>query len=261
LEVNGLKHSGDFTSAPFAKGGARETIEVDLADLHKKCPEAAHIAILVFAYSGQDMDDLYDASVFVADPSCTGSGPGGTRILSAARLTGKGKVNVAGFVSVEQASTTRAPRQYLTCVDATMGFSNASAASSKDIVSKTLKRLTRAAAQQERRLNLAQLSAMQAVAMGADEIIVLHGSAEAGDFETYRRPISSLASSDRQFDFPFFESVCDRLGELTPATAIDFSKLEGTNTFHKDAIGAKVPLLAWHVLFFFFDQPCLFTSL
>ena len=52
--------------------------------------------MLVFAYSGQDMDDMYDASCFVADPSRPGTGPGGTCILSAARLTGKGKCNLSG---------------------------------------------------------------------------------------------------------------------------------------------------------------------
>ena len=46
---------------------------IDLASLSD---DVAHLAILVHAYSGEDMDDLYDASVFVADPSAPGTGPG-----------------------------------------------------------------------------------------------------------------------------------------------------------------------------------------
>lgn len=46
------------------------------------------------------MDDLYDASVFVGDPSRSGSGPGGTFVLSAARLTGKGTMNICGMLEL-----------------------------------------------------------------------------------------------------------------------------------------------------------------
>jgi hypothetical protein len=46
------------------------------------------------------MDELDDASVFVADPYHTGSGPEGMDVLAAARLTGAGKVNMAGFITV-----------------------------------------------------------------------------------------------------------------------------------------------------------------
>ena len=176
------------------------------------------------------MDDLYDASIFVADPTAAGTGPGGTRILSAARLTGKGTCNVAGFVSIED------ELQFLTCVDATMNITNVSASGSKQIVAKALKRMTRSAAQQDQRLNLAQLAAMQAVAMGADEVVVLHGN--DGEFETYIRPGSRIKPEDScslgevevtgdrmPFDLLFFYSICERLGALTPSVNLDISKL------------------------------------
>mmetsp|Transcript_14462 Transcript_14462/g.38098 ORF Transcript_14462/g.38098 Transcript_14462/m.38098 type:complete len:239 (-) Transcript_14462:396-1112(-) len=95
------------------------------------------VVVLVFAFSGQDMDDLYDASCFVADPSRPGTGPGGTNILSAARLTGKGQCNLSGFITLdtsmplvegaptdatrlEQEALLSNARHYMTFVDQTM---------------------------------------------------------------------------------------------------------------------------------------------
>jgi hypothetical protein len=44
-----------------------------------------YVAVVTFSYSGQPMDDLFDASVFAANPSRPGNGPGGMDVLSAAR--------------------------------------------------------------------------------------------------------------------------------------------------------------------------------
>ena len=49
LQNAGLEHSGDYTSAPYPDG-ARETVTVDVQELD---PRVAHLAIVVFAYSGQ----------------------------------------------------------------------------------------------------------------------------------------------------------------------------------------------------------------
>ena len=100
-------------------------------------------------------------SVFVADPARPGSGPGGTCILSAARLTGKGRCNLAAFVTLERPGGGRAGRQLLTSVDTTCNVSACNVQGSTALVASALKRLSQEAAEAEERLNLAQLGALQ----------------------------------------------------------------------------------------------------
>ena len=190
------------------------------------------------------MDDLYDASVFVADPSMAGTGPGGTRILTAARLTGKGRCNVSAMLSIDR----KLHRQYLTCVDSTMNVGQINAASANGLVASALSRLTLDAAKKEQRLNLAHIAAMQAITMGADEIIVIHGGNDASSevvYETLIRPgtaipprktseedcadttTSATATAAQQreaFDMHFFEATRARLCAVAPATHVDFHR-------------------------------------
>ena len=189
------------------------------------------------------MDDLYDASVFVADPSSAGTGPGGTRILTAARLTGKGRCNVSAMLSIDR----KLHRQYLTCVDATMNVGSINAASANSLLASALSRLTLDAAKKEQRLNLAHIAVMQAITMGADEIIVIHGGNDASGevvYETLKRPGSAIpprktsedncpdtpsatataAQLREAFDMNFFEATRARLCAVAPATHVDFHR-------------------------------------
>jgi hypothetical protein len=91
LTIPGAKHSGDFTEAPYPNG-ARESVDVNIEELLKSRSEkgkaAKYMVVICHVYSGQSLDELADASCFVADPSLPGTGPGGMHILSAARLSG-----------------------------------------------------------------------------------------------------------------------------------------------------------------------------
>jgi len=115
LEIDGVKHSGDLTSAP-PPHGARETVNIEVSKMQERGVSKA--AIVVFAYSGQNMDDLADASIFVGNPQLAGRGPGGTHVLSAARLSGKGKANIGGYLEFHDDGTTS-----FVCCDHTLNTS------------------------------------------------------------------------------------------------------------------------------------------
>jgi hypothetical protein len=96
LQCPGCKHSGDITSAPYQNGGVREDVLIDLKSIHKK---TKYIGIICFNFTTQSLSDCCDdASVFVADPSKSGNGPGGLKILCAAALKCKSSNNLAGIV-------------------------------------------------------------------------------------------------------------------------------------------------------------------
>eukprot|EP00939_MAST-03C_sp_MAST-3C-sp1_P004393 g4393.t1 len=101
MQTHGCQHSGDLTSAPHPNG-ARETVQIDLDALLKGFPTCQYVAIVVYSYSGQALDDLPDASVFVADPTQAGSGPGGCKIIAANRMTGGGTAKLAGYLSLDR---------------------------------------------------------------------------------------------------------------------------------------------------------------
>ena len=97
-----LAACGDITrnvmapAAPYEKGGAREDVLIDLTSIHKK---TQYIGIICYNFTNQSLADCCDdASVFVADPSKSGNGPGGLKILCAAALKCKSSNNLAGIV-------------------------------------------------------------------------------------------------------------------------------------------------------------------
>ncbi len=92
-----IQHSGDVRTAPHPTG-AREAIEIDLVKLRVEFPTVAFVVMQVYSYSGVPYEDLADGSVFLADPSTPGDGPGGQSIISAARMTGAGTNNIASFL-------------------------------------------------------------------------------------------------------------------------------------------------------------------
>jgi stress response protein SCP2 len=120
LNGRSVLHSGDVRSAPYPHGG-RESIDIDLDLVDQHYPNCQYIGLQVYSFCGHAFEDLHDASVFVSDPTTTGDGPGGTAILSAARLTGKGAQSVAGFLYFDYYS-----RTHLFCTDATLAVQNRS---------------------------------------------------------------------------------------------------------------------------------------
>jgi stress response protein SCP2 len=95
----GCVHSGDITSAPYNGGGAREDILLSLEELP---PNTRYIALLCYNFTNQSLETCCsDASVFVADPSKKGTGPGGLYILSAAALKCKTTNNLAGILDLD----------------------------------------------------------------------------------------------------------------------------------------------------------------
>ena len=100
MEESGIPSKNVFGKRAYTSAAHATSSNLLSAGISQAC---AHVVLLVFAYSGQDMDDLHDASVFVADPERAGTGPGGMHIMSAARLSGKGSVNFAA--RLERSST------------------------------------------------------------------------------------------------------------------------------------------------------------
>ena len=44
-------------------------------------PTCKYVVIGAYSYEGQNLDDLEDASIYIADPSHRGSGPSGTKVF------------------------------------------------------------------------------------------------------------------------------------------------------------------------------------
>jgi len=109
LEIPGAHHSGDVRSAPYPTGG-RESVSLDLDILTKTFPTCRYIVILMYVYNGS-LNGLHDASAFVGNPQKAGTGPYGIELISAANLSGNGRTNICGFISIEN------DRQYFYCVD------------------------------------------------------------------------------------------------------------------------------------------------
>jgi hypothetical protein len=185
LRLPGATHSGDLTSAPFPRG-ARETVELDMPALRKAHPTCKYAALMVYAYSGQSMDELGDASVFVANANSSGSGPGGTDILSAAKLTGKGTANLCGYVEIEQLEEVGMRgtdewigsqlRYHFVCVDQTLNVQSRSATDGTGI-GDAVRRAAQMGPRGDKCLSpkLGTVATLMASTV-ADRVLVLHGN-------------------------------------------------------------------------------------
>lgn len=100
LKIAGAKHSGDITAAPFPKG-AREAVEISTREFRNGFPTCRYVCICVYSFTGQPMEKLKDASVFVTDPNATGSGPDNTKLLAASRLQGQGTCFFVGYLEIK----------------------------------------------------------------------------------------------------------------------------------------------------------------
>ncbi|CEP00670.1 Uncharacterized protein PBTT_01067 [Plasmodiophora brassicae] len=129
------EHSGDIRSAPFPNG-SMEYVTIGIERLRQA--GCRYVALTVHSFTGQSMDTLADASVFVANPARSGTGPNGLSILTAARLTGKGTCNVAAFLTIGADGAAS-----FTCVDHTLNVDARTARSSSnragDAVSRCLR--------------------------------------------------------------------------------------------------------------------------
>jgi hypothetical protein len=85
---------------------ARETVEIDL---EKLSPRVHFLVVTAFSYSGQDLDVLEDASIYLANPHQRGTGPGGMSVLSAQALKGKGTVNISYCLELRTLGSVPAP--------------------------------------------------------------------------------------------------------------------------------------------------------
>ena len=110
LRIPGVQHSGDVVTAPYPDG-ARETCNVNFAELQKRYPTARYVVLAVYSYSRQKWDELEDASVFVANPHARGSGPGGMAVIGAARLTGAATTSIAGYLDLSPSAGSGAAEQ------------------------------------------------------------------------------------------------------------------------------------------------------
>ncbi|KNC54930.1 uncharacterized protein AMSG_10594 [Thecamonas trahens ATCC 50062] len=164
--IAGCRHSGDKTSAPFPEG-AREDVQITLAELLEGFPTAKYVVIVVFSYSGVAFDAMHDASVFVANPHSTGTGPQGMDVISAARLSGETSVNIAGYITLDREAGT----QKFTCLDHSPSSNNRTASASTSLVAQMVSEADKANASQAQ-LRLINMAAFIAGNLARKVVVV-----------------------------------------------------------------------------------------
>eukprot|EP00940_MAST-03C_sp_MAST-3C-sp2_P003209 g3209.t1 len=170
LRTHGCTHSGDLTSAPYPKG-ARETVEIDIPMLRNGFPKCRYVAIVVYSFSGQSLDTLPDASVFIADPTKSGSGPGNCQVIAANRMSGVGGVKFCGYLSIEAGLEPRDPT-HLVYFNANQSLNSQarSATMSAKLIKTTLERMVDSEAQSPN-VKFAKIAAMLA-AYTSDTVVI-----------------------------------------------------------------------------------------
>jgi len=198
LEIPGAKHSGDMRSAPYPSG-ARETISLDLPLLKKEYPTCRFVAIMAYVYSGS-LDRLHDASAFVGNPLKAGTGPGGIELISAARLSGKGRTNICGFLSLEE------ERQYFYCVDHTLNVQVKTASGSNTHIKTIGQQIMKGVG---KTIKLQTLTSLYS-SLISDEVHILH---DGGETTLYYNDIDS---AQRNF-YTFFNKINETFNNLKTA--------------------------------------------
>jgi hypothetical protein len=181
LSVPGLKHSGDWYGQAMKTGStARETVEIELEKLP---PRVHYLVVTAFSYSGQDLNVLEDASIYLANPHQRGTGPGGMSVLSAQTLKGKGTVNISYCLELRDVGTPGATRKPTVvdaiAVDHTINVKTRSASSGHKEVGDDCKRVLHTKATQGLQLTT-MASYLAASAAGVREVLLLHGDAAEG---------------------------------------------------------------------------------
>jgi hypothetical protein len=123
-----------------------------------------------------------DASIFVADPSRSGGGPGGTHIITAANLMGEGTINLAGLLRIDPSAARRGELGVeFVNIDSTMDGSTGRSASTASAPVAQLLEETLAA---RGSTPLRDVAALQACIV-ADVVTILHGvmPSEGGEGE------------------------------------------------------------------------------
>jgi len=136
--------------------------------------------------------------VFVANPAEAGDGPGGVQLLSAARLSGSGTLNNAGYLTLGGDITT------FTCLDHTMNGNQSQIESSSSVITSQLKRVV------EGNASRATLRLLHATALScAANCNRVYLVGEAGAVCVQREPQESVVQ--------FYEKVAAALNAQPPA--------------------------------------------
>ena len=207
---------------------------MDLDKLAEEYPTCQFICMQVYSYSGCPYEELLDGSIFVADPSSPGDGPGGQRILSAARLTGSGTQNISGFLYMDYFE-----RTHLFNCDATLNVQNRSTASGVGITGSICKVIfddhVTAVPKTLRGIDTALLTAAVCC-----KRIVLCSSEEEGD-KTAKEPKVIVVERGDLNEFAFFQKAQQIALTSVPTHS---HKLPPAELLPADLAGAPVLLIS-----------------
>lgn len=215
LDSPGMKHSGDITSAPHEEGGVREDVLIQLDKLKEG---AKFIAIVCFNFTNQQMDVCCeDSSIFIADPSQKGSGPGGLSIICSASLKGRGRQILGGLVTLHDGDTPKADgievangSYFMCCDQPILGKSagNNNVETQKSAVAETAINVLRASAlgknPSKARLSLQATLAAATIA----KVVLLE----------HKDGIESITRGDGERKSSFFERVLNVIKSFKPTS-------------------------------------------
>jgi hypothetical protein len=219
----GMRHSGDLTSAPYPEG-AREDVRLTLEELP---PTTAYVALVVYNYTGQPMENCcHDASVFVAT-ALPGLGPGGLDIISSAALKGKGK-NVLGGLLLMGCGGRRPVERFMCCDQQLLSQRGVNVEQSSDQVAQTAAVVIEGASGLEgiaigppSKARLTEVAGY-ACALVANTVLIEHGAGGgAGDTEGRGADccVSVLRRGMEELRSEFAFRICAQLASLEPVTA------------------------------------------
>lgn len=204
-------------------------------------PSCKYIVIGAYAYSGQDMDALDEASMYVANPHGRGAGPGGMQVLTACRLTGAGTVNAGLCLTLHAAvAPGQPPGVEIMALDHTVKGSQQATAEG---ASRLLGRVVKAAVDAPDPITLGPLACLYAsrlvpppppppdrggatvaaAAGAAPPLFVLHGG------QTSLQAVSAVPGQQvGENSMEFMRRLRITLAELEPASQPDLSLLTNT---------------------------------
>jgi uncharacterized protein YegL len=185
----GLKHSGDSyedgvdadMGAKGAKKGKKEAVR-ETIEIHPEKLDVGtrYLVVCAFSNTGQDFNELVDASMYLANPYRRGNGPGGTSVLAAQTLQGSGSCNIGYCLDLREAE------DGITVVDAIAidhtlkmkaQYGMGIVAGSQAKVAEDVQRVLRT--KENQGLQLCSMAAyLAAGTAGVNQVLLLHGSGE-----------------------------------------------------------------------------------
>ena len=233
LTCAGCKHSGDITSAPYSKGGSREDV---LISLQKLPPKTRYLALICYNFTNQPLDECCsDASIFIADPSVTGNGPGGLNILAAAAMRCKTKNNLAGIVDLGAATATGLRLRRLVLCDQQLHAVSNNAENTTDALGNQMITCLDASGIRDSpsKPRLSYLAILGSVYL-SNTIVVESGGAtdssgSGSSSSAVRRQVTCYTRKDNEKKSTFFQRIWTDVQQMDPVVVPSYEYMEHVN--------------------------------